>query len=110
MKKVKITVVETTFNKNLAEKYAHAGLKPCSYNTVGQIFISNGWQKPKGLCANAWKSMQEYVFTLAHGGGNFYDGWLKNPKAAMIACNDGFRPVIFKVEALDEDIDKMFED
>ena len=40
---------------------------------------------------------------LAHGGGDFYDGWMKNPESAMISCNDGFRPVSFYLEALDED-------
>ena len=27
----------------------------------------------------------------------------KNPRSAMLSCNDGFRPVSFLVEALDED-------
>ena len=40
---------------------------------------------------------------VAHGGGDFYDGRMKNPKSAMISCNDGFRPVSFYLEALDED-------
>lgn len=43
---------------------------------------------------------------LSHGGENFYDGWMKNPKSAMISCNDGFRPVSFLVEALEEDADE----
>ena len=41
--------------------------------------------------------------TLAHGGVDFYDGWMKNPKSAMIFCNDGFRPVSFYLEAREED-------
>ena len=44
-----------------------------------------------------------FVLALSHGGGDFYDGWMKNPKSAMISCNDGFRPVSFLIEALDED-------
>ena len=36
---------------------------------------------------------------------NFWDGWLKNPKPAMIRCNDGFQPVSFCIEALDENAD-----
>jgi uncharacterized repeat protein (TIGR04076 family) len=28
---------------------------------------------------------------------------MKNEKSAMISCNDGFRPVSFYLEALDED-------
>ena len=40
---------------------------------------------------------------LAHGGENFYDGWMKNPKSVLLSCNDGFRPVSFLVEALEAD-------
>jgi uncharacterized repeat protein (TIGR04076 family) len=40
--------------------------------------------------------------TLAHGGENTYDGWMRNPKSAMISCNDGFRPVSFLIEVVDE--------
>lgn len=28
---------------------------------------------------------------------------MKNPKSAMISCNDGFRPVSFLIETTDED-------
>ena len=50
-------------------------------------------------------AVRTIVMTLAHGVGDFYDGWMKNPKSAMISCNDGFRPVSFYIEALDEDAD-----
>ena len=72
---------------------------------MGQTWIANGWQKPDGMCGSAWESMSPFVMALAHGGGDFYDGWMKNPKSAMISCNDGFRPVSFYIEALDEDAD-----
>ncbi len=32
-----------------------------------------------------------------------HDGWMKNPKSAMISCNDGFRPVSFLLETMEED-------
>ena len=38
----------------------------------------------------------------ASGTGRLYDGWMKNPASAMLSCNDGFRPVSFLVEALDD--------
>ena len=72
----------------------------------GQVWIANGLQKPEGMCDSAWKSMSAFVMTLSHGGGDFCDGWMKNPKSAMISCNDGFRPVSFDIEALDEDADE----
>lgn len=54
---------------------------------------------------SAWESMSPFVMMLAHGGGDFYDGWMKKPKSAMVSCNDGFRSVSFYIEALDEDTD-----
>lgn len=56
----------------------------------GQVWFANGWQKPEEMCDSAWESMAAFVMTLTHGGGDFYGGWLKNPKSAMISCNDGF--------------------
>ena len=69
----------------------------------GQVWIANGWERPEGFCGSAWDSISAFVMTLAHGGGDFYDGWMKNPNSAMISCNDGFRPVSFYLEALEED-------
>ena len=47
---------------------------------------------------------------LISGGENFYDGELKNKKAFIASCNDGFRPVSYLIEAFDEDVDEMFEE
>jgi len=70
---------------------------------IGDVYISDGGQKPEGLCDSAWESMSAFVKELANGGGNFYDGWMKDPKSAMISCNDGFRPVSFYIEASGEE-------
>lgn len=53
--------------------------------------------------------MMEYAMTLAHGGRNFYKGWMEYNKTAMVSCNDGFRPVIYLLEATYEDAD-VFEE
>ena len=53
MKKVKITVIKCGLNQDLIDKYIQANIDPCSYNIEGMTFISNGWQKPFGLCDNA---------------------------------------------------------
>ncbi len=102
MKKVKITVMRKTEYKDLMEIYENPIEHACDMK-LGQVFIVNGWEKPEGFCGSAWDSISPFVMTLAHGGGNFYDGWMKNEKSAMISCNDGFRPVSFLLEALDED-------
>ncbi|MBP3700621.1 MAG: TIGR04076 family protein [Lachnospiraceae bacterium] len=102
MKKCRITVMRKTFYKDLAAQYENPIAHACDMQE-GQVFIANGWVRPEGLCLSAWESMSPFVLTLSHGGGDFYDGWMKNPKSAMISCNDGFRPVSFLIEALDED-------
>ena len=102
MKKVKITAVRKVCHKDLMEEYENPIAHACDMRE-GAVFIANGWQRPEGLCLSAWETMSPFVMVLAHGGGNFYDGWMKNPKSAMISCNDGFRPVSFLIEALDEE-------
>jgi uncharacterized repeat protein (TIGR04076 family) len=67
---------------------------------VGQIFISDGWEKPEGLCQSAWESMSNFVRGLSHGAEDFYNGWMKNKKSVMLSCNDGFRPVSFLIEVI----------
>ena len=69
-------------------------------NKVQPLFQLMG-QKPEELCESAWGSMSYFVTELANGGGNFYDGWMKNPHSAMISCNDGFRPVSFYIEVIE---------
>ena len=104
MKKVKITAVRKTEYRDLMEKYENPIEHPCDVKE-GDVFIANGWERPDGFCLSAWESISPFVMTLSHGGGNFYNGWMKNEKSAMISCNDGFRPVSFYIEALDEDAD-----
>ena len=89
---------------DLIAKYENPIQHACDMQ-LGQTFIANGWQRPVGLCESAWESMSPFVMALAHGGENFYDGWMKNPRSALISCNDGFRPVSFLIEALEEDSD-----
>ena len=102
MKKVKITVMRVARYDDLIAQYENPIGHECDM-VEGRSFAANGWQKPEGFCDSAWDSVSPFVMTLAHGGGDFYDGWMKNKTSAMISCNDGFRPVSFLLEALDED-------
>lgn len=104
MKKCKITVMRKALYKDLMELYENPMEHACDLQE-GQVFIANGWSKPEGMCDSAWESMSAFVMALSHGGENFYNGWMKNKKSAMISCNDGFRPVSFLIETLDEDAD-----
>ena len=102
MKKVRITAVRKASYPDLMEQYENPIQHACDVEE-GRVWIANGWAKPEGFCDSAWDSISAFVMTLTHGGGNFYDGWMKNPKSAMISCNDGFRPVSFYLETMEED-------
>jgi uncharacterized repeat protein (TIGR04076 family) len=102
MKKVKITVKRMARYDDLMEQYENPIEHACTM-ALGQEFICNGWQRPEGMCESAWETLSPFVMALAHGAENLYDGWMKNPKSAMISCNDGFRPVSFLIETMEED-------
>lgn len=112
MKKVKIFVIRTNLYEDLAKEYGTPGLGVCGMHQVGQVFYSNGWQKPSGLCDNAWACMKDYVLSIAEGAGYIYGkgGWTNAENLAIAGCNDGLRTVIFKLEATDMDADLMNED
>ena len=100
MQKVRITVKKIARYDDLIEQYENPIEHACNMRE-GQIFIANGWEKPEGFCDSAWDTVSPFVLALAHGAENFYDGWMKNPRSAMISCNDGFRPVSFLLETIE---------
>lgn len=105
MKKCKITVLKTTLDKELAEEYGVPGLGACPMMKEGQVFYAD-YAKPEGFCDEAWKAIYQYVFALSHGTGEglfYYGDWIRKPGVAICSCNDGLRPVIFKIEATEEE-------
>ena len=104
MNRVKITVLKKTFDQQLADEYGANGLGPCPMLRQGDVFFAD-YAKPDGFCDEAWKAIYQYVFALAHGSGKelfYYGDWIRKPGVAICSCNDGIRPVIFKLEATDE--------
>ena len=98
MKKVKITVLKTTLDKELAAEYGVPGLKACPMLREGQTFLAD-YAKPDGLYDEAWKAIYQYVFALAHrepGDGSlfYYGDWIRKPAwpfaVATTACAPSF--------------------
>lgn len=100
MKQVKITVMRMTCYRDLMEKYENPIEHACNMQ-IGNTFLVENCEKPADMCDSAWETLFPFVKELAEGGGNFFDGWMRNPHSAMLSCNDGFRPVTFLVEAID---------
>ena len=103
MKRCKITILKRMFNEELAAEYGVENLGKCPMMREGQEFYAD-YAKPEGFCDEAWKAIYQYVFALAHGAGKepfYFKDWIRTPGVAICSCNDGLRPVIFKIERTD---------
>lgn len=100
MNRIKITVKRITEYRDLMAEYENPIEHTCDMQ-LGQTFIVENGQRPEGMCDSAWETLLPFVEVLARGGGNFFDGWMRNPHSAMLSCNDGFRPVSFYVEVIE---------
>ena len=85
---------------DLIAEYENPLEDACSMK-LGQEFISDGNNMPEGFCESAWGTISPFVTALSHGAEDLFDGWMKNKRSVMLSCNDGFRPVSFLIEALD---------
>ena len=94
MLRIKINVMRRAWYDDLIEEYENPIEHACDMQ-LGQTFIVENGERPAAMCESAWQTLQPFVKELAEGGGNFFDGWMRNPHSAMLSCNDGFRPVSF---------------
>ncbi len=106
MKKCRITVVKKCFNEELAKEYGVEGFTECPFYKVGDTFITD-YCKPENFCEDAWQAIQYYVYALSMECGQIYSDWVNRPGIAVNCCNDGLRPVVFKIERLDEEWDNQ---
>ena len=103
--KVKITVIKKECYEDLQEKYlADPKSGPCSMFEVGQEFIINGHgfntMNDGHFCMEAWDAISRYVYAALQGG-SIMNGWTNDEKMMIACCNDGTRPVVFKIERID---------
>ena len=103
MRNVRITVKRVARYDDLITEYELPLENACSMKE-GMAFVSKGAAKPEGLCETAWETLRPFVLRLANGETKIYGDWMKNERSALISCNDGFRPVSFLLEALEEGV------
>ena len=49
------------------------------------------------FCGEAWDAVSRYVYSALQGG-SIMKGWTNDDRIMIACCNDGTRPVIFKIE------------
>ena len=98
---VKITILKSELDKELVEKYAIPDFETCPFHKAGQVYISDGDNKPDGLCEYAWQPIQEMVKLLADGKLLQPSGtWMRDDDKGVFSCVDGLRPVIMLIERI----------
>ena len=106
MAKVKITVIKKECYTDIQQEYlAKPQAGPCPWFELGQEFIveqrdfthlMNGQ-----FCSEAWDCISRYVYAALQGG-SIMSGWTKDDRMMIACCNDGTRPVIFKIERIED--------
>lgn len=102
MSKVKITVLKRMVNADLVEEYLDidGDFVACERFCDGQeIIVERHSEIPEGFCPWAWADIRRDIKTIA-AGGNL--SWVKPPGTAIAGCTDWFRPVIFKIERIED--------
>jgi uncharacterized repeat protein (TIGR04076 family) len=94
---VRITVMKRLLLEDMVADSASGPWAACDRLAEGQEFISDT-NMPEGFCSWAWVDIQKYVITLARGG-NFVSS---RPGRTIVCCSDGYRPVIFRLERIEE--------
>jgi uncharacterized repeat protein (TIGR04076 family) len=104
--KCKITVLRREYYQDLADEYLiDPSAGKCHLFEDGQEIIVDDQRSIPMLqgqfCSQAWDSISCYVYAALQGG-SIMRGWTHDEKVMIACCNDGIRPVIFKLERLDE--------
>ena len=81
---------------------------PCPFFNVGDEFILKRTPQQDDFyhlmngkfCGEAWDAISRYVYTALQGG-SIMKGWTNDDRMMIACCNDGTRPVIFKIERID---------
>ena len=105
----KITVLETKVFVDYQEKYlANPKSGACPFFKVGDTFTlkrtlerDDFYHLMNGkFCGEAWDAISRYVYSALQGG-SIMRNWTNDDRMMIACCNDGTRPVIFKIERID---------
>jgi len=104
--KCKITVLKRTVNRDLIEEYIEEEYKDrgfCEFFKEGQEFVIDPSTVPEDFCSCcswAWADIRHDILTVAIGGDM---PGIKQRGTLITGCRDWFRPVIFKVERMENE-------
>lgn len=80
------------------DDFWHIGLNTLVKATGDPDTTAGGPKMP--FCSEAWDAISRYVYTALQGG-SIMHGWTNDDRVMIACCNDGTRPVVFKIERID---------
>lgn len=80
------------------DSFWHTGLNTLVKGSGDPDTTAGGPKMP--FCAEAWDAISRYIYTALQGG-SIMHGWTNDERMMITCCNDGTRPVIFKIERID---------
>ena len=90
---------EYMFDRSVEEDdFYHLGLNTLVTSSCDPNATAGGPKVP--FCAEAWDAISRYIYTALQGG-SIMHGWTNDDRVMITCCNDGTRPVIFKIERID---------
>lgn len=107
--KCRVEVIGKKCFNDYQEKYlADPNSGECPFYNVGDVFMferysehDDFWTMGKGSqCSEAWDCISRYIYTALQGG-SIMRNWTNDERMMIACCNDGTRPVIFKIERID---------
>lgn len=107
--KCKVTVIDKKCFADYQRQYlADSKSGPCPFYQVGDTFLferygeeDTFWRMGCGSqCAEAWDCISRYIYTALQGG-SIMRNWTNDERMMIACCNDGTRPVIFKIARQD---------
>jgi uncharacterized repeat protein (TIGR04076 family) len=93
------------YNPEIAQEYRRPDVPkgPCPFFSAGQEFIVQYLaQQPEGFkCEWAWHDIHKVLLTLMLRGN--FGTWMKDENMFITCCTDGVKPVIFKIERIEDE-------
>lgn len=106
--KARVTVIKKMANLKVREQYSESydpenpeHRKPCGFLKDGQSW-EVGAQAPPDFCHWAWADIHADIVMIQCGGNPDGKGYIGIANTMISCCCDGFNPVVFKIERLDE--------
>ena len=111
--RVRATVIKCNVDEDLQTQYLadpHSGPCPCFHvgdnyefwreDDRDDFWHFGGNECGHFPCAEAWDCISRYIYAALQGGA-VMSGWTNDERMMIACCNDGTRPVVFRIERED---------